>query len=457
MDTLNLIFKMLSSLGALLIGFKMLSENIEKLATNRLKKLFNKTSNNKLAGVGIGIVTTAIVESSAATTVMVVGLVNAGAMSLYQAAAVIMGANIGTTVTAQIVALQSFNFGDFAIILTFIGIAMATFIKRDGIKTLGLALAGLGLVFFGLGFLKEAMLELNTEYEGIQKLLKSISNPFVLLLIGTAFTALVQSSTAITTILISMAAAGIVIGGTGNGILFVILGTNIGTCVSALISSVGANSNAKRASFIHLLFNMFGALVFFIFLVSYKGFMEDTFANWFNGHPETQIAMFHTFFNITCTLIFLPLTNLFVWISKKVIKDIKPKKVQILSIDERMLAYPSVALSQLGKDISLMGYESNKILNLSLDDFIAKEESHKKEIDEVNLKLERMNEEIIEYMVKIAAHDISFHDEQTISAYHSNLNDILRIGELADNITKYTKTVINEGLEFSEGVIGQIN
>ena len=316
MDTLNLIFKMLSSLGALLIGFKMLSENIEKLATNRLKKLFNKTSNNKLAGVGIGIVTTAIVESSAATTVMVVGLVNAGAMSLYQAAAVIMGANIGTTVTAQIVALQSFNFGDFAIILTFIGIAMATFIKRDGIKTLGLALAGLGLVFFGLGFLKEAMLELNTEYEGIQKLLKSISNPFVLLLIGTAFTALVQSSTAITTILISMAAAGIVIGGTGNGILFVILGTNIGTCVSALISSVGANSNAKRASFIHLLFNMFGALVFFIFLVSYKGFMEDTFASWFNGHPETQIAMFHTFFNITCTLIFLPLTNLFVWISK---------------------------------------------------------------------------------------------------------------------------------------------
>ena len=190
-------------------------------------------------------------------------------------------------------------------------------------------------------------------------------------------TAIVESSAATTVMVVGLVNAGAM---SLYQAAAVIMGANIGTCVSALISSVGANSNAKRAAFIHLLFNMFGAFVFFIFLVSYKGFMEDTFANWFNGHPETQIAMFHTFFNITCTLIFLPLTNLFVWISRKVIKDIKPKKVQILSIDERMLAYPSVALSQLGKDISLMGYESNKILNLSLDDFLAKEESHKKRV-----------------------------------------------------------------------------
>ena len=457
METVKIIFIMLSSLGALLIGFKMLSENIEKLSTHRLKKLFNKTSNNKLAGVGIGVVTTAIVESSAATTVMVVGLVNAGAMSLYQATAVIMGANIGTTVTAQIVALQSFNFGDFAILLSFIGIAIATFVKKDTIKTLGLALAGLGLVFFGLGFLKESLLELTTKYDTIQNMLNSISNPILLLLIGTAITALVQSSTAVTTILISMVAANITIGNGGNSILFVILGTNIGTCVSALVSSVGANANAKRASFIHLMFNLFGALLFFVMLVIYKGFMDDTFVKWFPAHPETQIAMFHTFFNVSCAVVFLPLSNGFVWLSKRVIKATKVKKQPILHIDERMLAYPSVALSQLGKDISLMGFEANKILNLSIDDFIKKEENYKKEIDDVNLKLERMSEEIIEYMVRIASHDVSFRDEQTISAYHSNLNDILRIGELADNITKYTKTVISEGLEFSPGVIDQID
>ena len=453
---LSTILMMISSLGALLVGFKLLSENIEKLATNKLKKLFNKTQNNKLAGVGIGLATTAIVESSAATTVMVVGLVNAGAMSLYQATAVIMGANIGTTVTAQIVALSSFNFAEFAICLTLIGILLATFLKKDKIKSLGLALAGLGLVFFGLKMLKGSMSDIVQSSSTLQDLLTSIGNPILLLVIGLVFTALAQSSTAITAILISMAAAGIQIGNGGNSILFVILGTNIGTCVTALMSSVGANTNAKRASMIHLLFNTLGALIFFIMLVSYKGFMDDTFRVWFADKPATQIAMFHTFFNLICAAIFLPLTKLFVWLSTKLVKDRPVKKEVILSIDERMLAYPSVALAQIGKDISFMSYEANRILNSAIDDFFAKQTDNKEDIDKTNEKLEIMNEEIIGFLVKISSNEVSYQDEQTVSAFHSNLNDILRIGELADNITKYTKSVVRDNLEFSDHVITEI-
>lgn len=446
------IILMLSSLGVLLIGFKLLSENIEKLATNRLKKLFNKTSNNPIAGVGIGVVTTALVESSAATTVMVVGFVNAGVMSLYQATAVIMGANIGTTVTAQIVALSTFSISDYTIFLVLIGILMATFIKKDKVKTLGLALAGLGLVFFGLKTLSGSI---NTISDDISELLSVINNPFLLLLLGFLTTALIQSSTAVTTILISMVTAGVTIGSGGNSILFVILGTNIGTCVTALLSSIGTNSNAKRASLIHFMFNFVGALLFMILLLCYKGFMADTIGRWFSN-PGTQIAMFHTFFNLTCAIIFIPFIKVFVWVSNVIIKDRVPKKETILQMDERMLTYPSVALSQLAKEISLMNYEANRILNLSLDGFINKDESYKEEIDKVNKKLEMMNEDVIYYLVKISSKEVTIKDEEEVSSFHHNLNDILRIGELADNITKYTITVVNDQLEFSDRVIVEI-
>lgn len=454
LSTINLILVMIASLGALLIGFKMLSENVEKLATKGLKKLFNKTSKNPIAGVGIGAVTTALVESSAATTVMVVGLVNAGVMSLYQATAIIMGANIGTTVTAQIVALQSFDFSMFAIILTFIGMILVTFFRKDKVKTLGLALAGLGLVFFGLKFLSSG---LNNLSDSVEKIFQVITNPFLLLLLGFAVTALFQSSTAVTSILISMAAAGIMIGNGGNCILYVILGTNIGTCVTAVISSIGANANAKRASIIHLMFNTFGAVLFMVILLVFPGFMDKTFAKWFAGHPETQIAMFHTFFNLACTIFFFPFIKVFVWLSQKIIKDKVVKKDKLLRMDERMLAYPGVALNQLTKEIDLMGYEAISALNLAVDDFINKEENNKGEIDKLNEKLELMNDEVIEYLVKISSKEVTIQDEKMISGFHNNLNDILRIGELADNITKYTKSVVKDALQFSDAVIIEIS
>lgn len=245
MDVFYAVIKILAGCGAFLLGFKLLSDNMEKIAGNRLKALFNKTSEKKLVGVGMGAVTTAVVQSSSITTVMVVGFVNAGIMTLNQATAVIMGANIGTTITAQIVALQSFDVETLFMSLIFIGVFMEMFSKSDKIKSCGLAFAGLGLVFMGLSVMSDTMKVYTDANPSIHAMLEKVTNPFLLLGIGIGLTALVQSSSAVTTIVITMAAQGLIIGGGGNSALYIILGSNIGTCVTALISSVGANANAR--------------------------------------------------------------------------------------------------------------------------------------------------------------------------------------------------------------------
>ena len=241
------IILLLAGLGILLVGFKLLSENIEKVANKGLKRLLNKTSKKPIVGVGIGALVTAIIQSSAASTVMVVGFVNAGIMNLFQATAMIMGANIGTTITAQIVALGSFDFSMYAMILAPIGMFMYMLFKKDRFKSLGLALSGLGLVFIALKFMQESM-SIFQESPKFTNFLAGCNNPILLLLFGVVFTAIIQSSSAVTTILISMVSTGIVIGNgnSSNGILFVILGSNIGTTITALLSSIGANTNAKR-------------------------------------------------------------------------------------------------------------------------------------------------------------------------------------------------------------------
>ena len=240
------ILTLIMAVGALLLSFNILSDNIEKLANTGLKKLFNKTSNNPIIGISIGALVTAIIQSSAATTVMVVGFVNAGIMSLFQATAIIMGANIGTTITAQIVQLgllgdgESIGFSAIVGVLVFIGVFGSMLVKKDKVKTVLMALAGLGMVFVSLDLMSGAM-EIFREMEGFSALLRDTTNPLLLLLIGIALTALLQSSSAVTSIIITMVAAGLTIGNGGNAVLFVILGSNIGTCITALLASVGTS------------------------------------------------------------------------------------------------------------------------------------------------------------------------------------------------------------------------
>lgn len=452
---LEAIIYLLAGLGVLLVGFKLLSDNIEKLANSGLKKMFNRTSGNRFVGVGIGAAATALIQSSSATTVMVVGFVNAGIMTLFQATAMIMGANIGTTITAQIAALGSLDISLYAMLLAVIGIFMQMLCKKDKFKTIGLALAGLGIVFIALDIMGSAMKIFAGEGSIIPEVLASVNNPIILLLLGIAFTALIQSSSAMTTILISMVAAGMTIGRDGNSILYVVLGTNIGTCITALLSSIGATPNAKRASLIHLMFNLFGSLIFFVVLLLWPSFMDVTFKTWFADAPATQIAMFHTLFNVSSTLVFLPFINGFVKISQLVIRD-KKKETITSFIDDRFLKTPAVALSQAGKETIRLGKLSMDTLALSIDAFMNKNIDADEQI-QANIKdLEELNQALLSYFVKVSSSDLSDEDEAIVSKLHSILNDFYREVEIADNMMKYTKSVINQNLKFSDNVYAQI-
>ena len=447
------IVSLLSGLGVLLVGFKLLSDNIEKLANTGLKKMFSKTQKNALIGVGIGALATAVIQSSGATTVMVVGFVNAGIMNLFQATAMIMGANIGTTITAQIAALGSFDVAAYASMLAVIGMFMFMLLKKDKVKTIGLALAGLGLVFIALELMGAAM----TVFRNmpiITNFLQKCSNPLLLLIFGIVFTALVQSSSAVTTIIISMVANGMTIGNGANCILYVILGSNIGSCVTAILSSIGATPNAKRASVIHLLFNVTGSIIYFAILLFIPKFMESTFASWF-ALPSTQIAMFHTFFNVTSTLVFLPFINLFVKASQLIIRD-KKKPAVATFIDDRFLNAPSIALAQAGKETLRLGKMSIDALALSIDSFLDKNYDNYEDVKKEIGVIEELNQHLLSYLIKVASSEISDENEKVIYKLHSMINDFYREAEIADNMMKYTKSVVDNNLRFSDKVCEQI-
>ncbi len=462
MEYVYSIIKILAGCGVFLLGFKLLSDNMEKLAGNGLKRLFNKTSDKKLVGVGLGAAATAVVQSSAITTVMVIGFVNTGIMSLKQATAIIMGANIGTTITAQIVALQAFKLNVFFMIPVFVGMAMNMFSKKDKVRLAGIALAGLGLVFVGLNVMSEAM-ENELMHEALKNLLAKVSNPFLLLFVGVAFTALMQSSSAVTTIVITMATQGLIVGNGGNSVLFVILGSNIGSCVTALISSIGTSVNARRASVIHLLFNVIGTFIFMVVLLAFPSFQQNTFECWFSS-PETQIAMFHTFFNVVCTCLFLPFTDLLVKLAMLIVPENKKEEekeneedgMKFVYMDKRFLTSPALAISQLKKETFRMADMAMASLATAFNGFIHRDMSTVEKVAANNERIADLSKAISDYLVKVSAAGPSLDDEKKISAMHNNVGDIVRISELADNLTKYTKKTVNENLTFSPAVGTQL-
>ena len=456
-----IVLYMLAALGAFLIGFKLLSENLQKVANKGLRKLFDKTSKSKVAGVGIGAGATILMQSSGATTVMVIGFVNAGMMSLYQATATIMGANIGTTVTTILLAVGMANVGKYFMVFAFIGIFVSMIVSDSKAKSWGLTAAGFGLVFFGLTIISACSNTLK-ENEAILNLFKtSISpeflEPFALLLIGAVITAVMQSSTAVNAILLSMVAAGIQIGSGGNAILYIVLGTNIGTCVTALISSMGASTNAKRAALIHFLFNFIGSLLFLIILSIWKGFMDDF---WVKIIPsaEMQLALFHLAFNSICTFIFLPLTSVFVKTTELLIKDKKKKEpMRITFMDERILSTPTVAIAQLQKETVSMGNKCMDSLEESFNAFMERDTTVGEKIHAENDDISLISKQITDYLIKVSGSNVSLHDDQRISILHHALADMLRISEISDNIVKYTASTVNKSLVFSDGVMEQVH
>lgn len=465
MEYLYLVLELCGGLGAFLIGMNMMSDSMSRLAHGRLKSMLNKTANNRIAGVGIGAAVTMIIQSSSATTVMVVGLVNAGIMTLFQATAVIMGANIGTTITAWIASLGSLDVSAFLLVLAVVGVFMTMFSKTEKVKVIGNVLAGLGLIFVGLGVMSDSMdPELHREImEVIRNALSVVKNPFLLLLIGVVATGIVQSSSAVTSIVVVLATSGVLIGGMGDGVYYVIIGSNIGTCVTAIISSIGANPNARRAAVIHLLFNCLGAILFVVFLLCWQPFgtsfsetvLDKIFPATAAGpNYQFQIAFFHTLFNVTCTCIFLPFAKGFVKLANLLVREKKSSdegapKGLLGDLDERLMRQPSVALAHLYQEAGKMLTYSVSTLTEAFEAFVKKDTSVKQDIQDRNNKLSGANRAAVEYLVKLSASSLVMEDEKTISNMHYVLNDIVRIGELADNVTKYTDHYENDGLIFS--------
>ena len=471
------VFELLAGLGAFLIGVKLLSDNMEKLATGKMRSLFHRASgkveipegatkkekfrakakewSGNLAGVGIGTAVTAVIQSSSLTTVMVVGLVNAGVMTLTQATTITMGANIGTTITAQIAALSAFDFAAFAMGLTGIGVLIAYATKKEKVQTICYALAGLGLVFVGLDVM-DASMDFFQESQVIVDLFASITNPFLLFFLGMAVTAIIQSSSALTVILIAMAESGILIGGGGNAVLYVVLGTNVGTCVTALLSCIGTSINAKRAAMIHLLFNVIGSIIFFIILVCWPDMNKVTLETWLPDNPGMQIAMFHTFFNVISTILFLPFTNGLVKLSELIVRPRKKPGTEEdeapSRLDKRLLPTPALAVDSATEEAAVTLSKAVGSLRTAVEGFIEQDVGKTDLVIAENTAVDEALGRIDAYLVQVSSYDSTLDTERRIAALHSCLGDIHRVGELAQNVTKYTRRTQKDSLYFSPKV-----
>ena len=443
-DILFFIVKLIAGTGVFLVGVHLLTENIEQLATNKIKELFGKTAGKKLVNVGIGALTTALIQSSGVTTVLIVGFVNIGIITLSQATAMIMGANIGTTITAQIAALSAFPITTYIQVLAGLGILTTMMCRKEKTRQVGFILAGLGLIFVGLSIMSDSM---KANRDTIQLIFENVTNPFLLFFLGIALTALVQSSSAITSVIIAMSVAGLRIGTGGNEMLFIILGTNIGSCVTALMSSFGAATNARRTSMIHLMFNTFGSVIFMVILLAFPGFMSATFGRWF-ASPATQIAMFHTFFNLICTVIFLPLSEGFVMISQKIIPEAKTEEA-FTYLDERMLLTPALAIEQLKKETVVLGDCAMDAFDTAYRAFCRKDKSAAAQVLEKIDKAQEKSNQIMAYVIKTSA-VAGESAEKEVSIVHNNVADIMRIAEIADNFVKYTERLCDNQLSLSE-------
>ncbi len=443
------ILLLLAGCGVFIAGMNMLSSGLEKSAGGGLKRLLGKISGNRFSGVGIGAGVTAIIQSSSATSVMVIGFVNAGIMTLFQATAIIMGANIGTTITGVIVSLKSLGITQYAATLAFVGVMM-TFFSKERVKQIGGILCGFGLIFVGLDVMGMAF-DPDTHPEIIKffsDLFETIDFPLLLILVGTAFTALIQSSSAATGIFIMMVGTGAL---TLDCALFLVLGSNIGTCITAVLACLGANANAKRTALIHLSFNVIGTVIFTIFLWIFRtgavGLLQGMI-----GKPEMQLAWFHVIFNVTTTLILLPFIKQLVAFATKVIPDKKGKEetqMQFKYVDDLLLKTPPVALMQVKKEIEYMASLASENISKSLAALEKTTADNEKEIHDKEAIIDFTNTELTQYLIKLSAL-VDSAAEKTIGAYFHVLNDIERIGDHAENFQKIALQMQEGGLQFSE-------
>ncbi len=455
MDILGAVLLLFAGVGVFIAGMNMLGDGLERSAGGSLKKILGKIGGNRFVGVGIGAGVTAIIQSSSATSVMVIGFVNAGIMTLVQAISIIMGANIGTTITGVIVSLKSLPISDFAMLLAFIGVMM-TFIKREKVKQIGGVLCGFGLIFVGLELMGTALSpdscpELT---EVFQNMFKAIDFPLLLILCGMLFTALIQSSSAATGIFITMVGTGAL---TLDNAIFLVLGSNIGTCITAIIACIGATTNAKRTALVHFTFNAIGTVVFTIIIWPLQTQIVDVLSK-IPGGPSMQLAWFHVIFNVATTFLLLPFVKQLAKFATLVIKDKKKKSADeptLSFVDERLLQTPAAALMQVKKEIEYMGQLAKQSIANSFEAMNENASKYSVDIAKNEKIIDFTNNEVTKYLIKLSAH-VDEHDEMSVGSYFHVLNDLERIGDHADNFCGIGIEMQEKNLKFSEDAVAEL-
>ena len=431
----------IGGLSLFIFGMNYMGIALQKTAGSKLKQILAALTNKRIMGVFVGAVVTMIVQSSSATTVMTVGFVNAGLMNLNQAIGVIMGANIGTTVTAQLVA---FKLTDIAPLIIGVGMVLYLVSKKKKKKDLAEIFIGFGILFLGMSLMKEAIEPLENSQIFID-IISNFNNPLIGILAGFGITALLQSSSATTGLLLAVAGSGLI---TVEMAFPIVFGQNIGTCVTAMISSIGANKTARRAAVMHLLFNLVGTALFLIFLrkpVETLVFMITP------AGIERQIANAHTLFNIVNVVIMYPFANLIVKASKRIIKgEDAPKLGQLKYIDNRLIATPSIALTQASKEVLSMGKLVEKQFVTAEDALINNDEELAMEVFDMEKRINDLNRSILEFLVKVNKASLTNSEKDIVSTIMNVINDIERVGDHADNIGELAIYNVENDVSFSD-------
>ena len=464
---LTAILTLLAGIGVFLVACTMMSSNLESAASRRLKQLFSHTGNNKLIGVGIGTLGTAAIQSSGAVTVMVIGFVNVGIMSLTQAATIIYGANIGTTVTAQLVALGLSGSNSLSTTVLFaafagIGAFMMLFAKSDAWKKTGGILTGFGMLFVGLSMMANAMDEF-AALDSVKLFLASIRNPLLLVLLGTIITAIIQSSSVMTSIAITMVVTGLIALDQG---IYLTMGSNIGSCVVAIIAGMTSGVAAKRTAMIHLLFNVLGVVLFLcaalaLSLVTAGVWSFGTiFERLFPSAPQLQLAMFHTVFNVTTMLVALPLTNALVNLACHIIKDQPVQNTNephLYFLDPQMLRTPVVAIRQLKAEVENMAKLALQNYQRAIHDVTALDNSERELFDRTEDQLNYLNRELVHYALLLSNNQLSQFDHQYLVSTIRTVSDLERIGDYAKNIIEYADSLRQQEVRFSDYALKEID
>lgn len=450
MESLKILIQLAGGLGLFIYGMKIMGDGLENAAGDGLKSILEKVTKNPIIAVIVGAIVTAIIQSSSATTVMVVGFVNAGLMNLAQAAGIIMGANIGTTITAQLVA---FKLDSIAPLFVFLGAFTVMFAKGKKRKDIGNIILGFGILFVGMGQMSSAMKPL-TSLPIFNDILSTVGSKWYLgIVAGALITAVLQSSSATTGILVALAATGAI---SIDHALPIVFGCNIGTCITAMLASVGTNKTAHKAAMLHLIFNLGGTLIFIPVLIS--GILGDIVSTLSPDDVTRQIANAHTVFNVVNTAIMLPLTGVLIKIVNKIIPgDDEEEKMGPKYIDDRLLETPVIAAGQVAKETLRMANKAKKGLDLALEAFNKNDEKLIEKVYENEQLINTLNEAITNYLVKLSKCELSDKESSIVSATFHVINDIERIGDHAENIADIAYQKINKKLEYSNGAIEDIN